>query len=309
MLKIEIVPLNETLLDVSNYLVQILNINQDAFEYEVVDTSFFEDLIEEFKNDSFIHVNSLYPKFEILRNRIGGHHPNLMGLTNVRIANEKFLNLFGDLKKHNGIPAGNGVITTFQVQEIIKEIPIEAYLLYEFIICPILIVTRRDLFHEEKRYCPFDVKESKIVMYEVLKHCSLCIECSRQIKKQLSKQQLDSMRSVFSIIDDLSNNKMVLSELIQKRDDVKSSSEISDTLDLVQKLIAEDRLGEAIDELSEYIEKKKSEFNDEILMLQGQLARLRREQRLNLIDKELLELNINRIRDALLQIINEIKRI
>lgn len=304
MIPINLFPMSDELIEITKDVVQILNVNQNAFEYKFIDDT---QIIEALNGYEYFQTNTLYPYFEKLRIRLEGYNPYILGITNRRVGNLKYKNLFGDLQKHNGISLGNGVITTFQVQSIIKDIPIEAYLLYEVLLCPLLVITRTNLFHDEKRICPFDRKIYKTEIYEVLKHSTLCLGCSKKIKTHLDRKQLVSMRKIFPLIDDLSNGMIDVSELVnRKRSDSSNENEIS--LSKIKQLISQDQLGEAINQMADYLDMINSFNKGEIIILQSRFSRLTREERLNIISRADLNIVRSQIATNLLEIINEIPK-
>lgn len=307
MIPINLFPMSDELVEITKDVIQILNANQNAFEYKFIDDT---QIMEELKKYEYFQTDTLYPHFEKLRIRLAGYNPYILGITSKRVGNLKYKNLFGDLQKHNGISLGNGVITTFQVQEIIKDIPIEAYLLYEVMLCPLLVITRMNLFHEEKRICPFDRKIYKTEIYEVLKHSTLCLACSKKIKTHLDRNQLVSMRRVFPLIDDLSNGMIKVSELVKrKRNEIRVSNENEISISKIKRLIGEDKLREAIDQMADYLDLMNSSNKDEIIILQSRFSRLTRQERLNIISRADLNIGKSQIATDLLEIIEEISRI
>lgn len=302
---INIVPLVTELTDLTHNVIQILNANQETFEYKLV-----RDLliVDELKEHEYMETETLYPFFEELRIRLEGYNPYILGITNKRVQNKRYKNLFGDLQSHKGISLGNGVITTYQVKGIIKDIPIEAYLLYEIILCPLQVITRTNLFHDEKRICPFDRKVLKTELYEVLKHSTLCINCSKKIKTHLDRNQLISMRKMFPLIDDLANSSITVNELIKNKTKLSTKNEEKDlSLKSITTLISKDKLREAIDQLADYIDVVKSTNKDEIIILQSRFSRLTRQERLQTISFEELNIGKSKIISDLLEIIDELK--
>jgi len=300
MLPIKIIAINKSVEKTSKDVVKVLNNNQKAFFYEIVED---KEIVNKIENWEYIHTNELYPLFENLRKGIKGYSPNLLGITDKPLGNNEYQNLFGDLQKHNGISLGNGVITTFQVKKIIKEIPIEAYLMYELILCPLLTITRTNLFHDEKRICPFDRKVSKVEIFDVLKYSTLCMNCLTKVRGILNRTQLNSMRSIFPLISDLSNLSLSLSEVLNTKIEIEELITEQIDFSLLRKLIAENKLKKAIEHIEDDKQTLNQNINNELALLNMKISSLNRDARIGTISNTDSSLEKVKITVSLLELI------
>lgn len=305
MIPIKVIAINKSVEKASKNVVQILNKNQKAFSFDIIKD---EELLDTVKSWEYIHTNELYPQFENLRKRIKGYSPNLLGITDKQLGNDQYQNLFGDLQKHNGISLGNCIITTYQVKELIKEIPIEAYLLYELVLCPLLTITRTNLFHDKKRICPFDRKISKLEIYDVLKYSTLCIECSTKVRGVLNRIQLNSMRSIFPLISDLSNLSLTIDEVLNTKIDLEEPIIEKIDFQFLRKLISENKLRKAIEHIEDNNKGLSPKSKDELVLLNMKISSLNRDERIGTISNPDSSLEKAKITVSFLELIGNIEK-
>ena len=169
------------------------------------------------------------------------------------------------------------------MKKIIKEIPIEAYLMYELILCPLLIITRTNLFHDEKRICPFDRKVFKAEIFDVLKYSTLCMNCSTKIRGILNRTELNSMRSIFPLISDLSNLSLSLNEALNTKIEIEASIVEQIDFSLLRNLIADNKLKKALEHIEDSKHTLNQNINNELVLLNMRVSSLNRDERIGII--------------------------
>lgn len=306
-LPIEILPIEQDLFTPISDAVKILNSNQTAFRYQCISNQSFS---KEIPSLDILHTKSVFQELNNLRTQIKGYHPHILCLTSRYLENDDLGNLFGDLERSNSLPTGNGVFTIYQLPDLIKEIPIRNYVIYELLLFAMLFLIRENPFHEEKRGCVFDLKIEKEIMYNTLKHTRLCLECNKIIRRYVNQEQLDSIRNLMNLISDISHSpfpdeklESLIVSTTNERDTSEGESEFSK---IREKLIGNDLRG-AIENLSRLLGNSNPEKNKELILMYSRLSEIELQERLNLLERSLIEIEKNRIRLGIINILTELE--
>ena len=307
-LSIEILLIEKELQKYAENSILILNRNQSAFTYKLINDLSFGERIP---RTNRLYSEDVYKEVDEYKIEIKGYHPHIICLTNQFLINDELWNLFGDIQRSNDtIPTGNGVFTIHEIKEIIKEIPVEIYLINEFILSSILFLTREQLYHKEKRNCPFDLKMDKGLMYENLRYSNLCLECNNIVRKYVNKVQLQTIRNTLNLISDISHdeNPQQHFESIIREINFNGEAEIEkeSELDKIRKLVITNQLEKAIEELSLLLEVNQAEKNNELILLYSRLGELRMKERFNILESEKINLELNKIRLGILKMIDNL---
>ncbi|MEM6806603.1 MAG: hypothetical protein AAF696_34705, partial [Bacteroidota bacterium] len=150
---IDIIPLNESLVNRSRNAISFLNKHQNAFEF-----SLLEGLDIQLPINNPIQTTELYRLYDNNRSKIKGYHPNIILVIIQKLNGKKLSNLFGSMESKDQLLTGKAITTTYRVGDLIENIPLDVYLVFEFISFAIRFLGGRGMIHAEKKYCPFDSK-------------------------------------------------------------------------------------------------------------------------------------------------------
>lgn len=306
-LHIEIVLLEKNLIRKFEPIIHFLNEAQDSFNYSILKD---DEMINNWKGSSDIKAEKIYNQLDDLRNKIKGYHPILVCATSKHLYNNRLSNLFGTTERDkNGLPTGNGIFTTFQVKEIIREMPIEFYLIHECLMFGISSLIKKYPFHSESRHCIYDLKVDKTSMYAILRHSNICLDCYNIIRRHLDIDQVRSIKKVFNLLSDASYERKSINELLELKIDEPKNIISSITINEAESFLKQDKLKNAIELLSEIVREKDMIIYNELILIYAKLSDLDTKERIDIYRFEEMNVLKNKIRYSILQILNEVKNI
>lgn len=332
---VEILRINNLNSGLIKNAIKIINSRQQGFRFEEVD--YKTKKTDWFNEKQIVHADEVYSHIEDFVTTMKGFHPHLIGVTDKILVgfvdNMLLSNLFCTVEKKNGELTGKGVVTTYEVDSILPNTPIEIYLIFYFLSASIRFLSNRILIHEESRDCPFDLKMSKLDLRKIIRKGRICKSCFSRIEEYLNISQLHDINNLLNLTSQISNssnpqkhleellsitgvyeiqkegNNELVKEIIEDRIDQQSHSTISgnknEALVEIKKMIGRGKIKSAIEEVLNFLDTSSNYFNETIL-LYARFSQINTDFRKGLINGESKTLEFNRINDSFLQIIDEI---
>lgn len=307
---IEILILDEENKDHLNKAIGILHKIQNTFKYSILKNIELEHKIH---SDVIVKKIDVYDYSDKYKSIVKGYHPHLICVINKYIIGEELSNLFASLERKNGNLTGNGVITSYQVKDLIENIPMPIYFMFYLIINPLRYILKERIGHREARVCIYDTKVNKKDIYKILKYGTFCLECNDKIRSVLSIQEMKSVRETIGFISDVANSsnpnqfysETLLNYKVETNDlDASNDQDLDDAISLLKK----SRIEDAFDKVSLLIKRKYPDLYHEIIGLFSRLNKLKYEKRMGILSRENEQLESNSINHSFLELINEIKK-
>lgn len=182
--------------------ISFLNKQQDVFVYSLLRN----EECETYKGDSKNRYTTteIYRLFDSTLPKLKGYHPHVVGVVKRRLDGEKLGNLFGSMQEsENNQLTGKAITSLHEVKEILYPIPLEVYLIFEFLSFAIRFVAGQGLIHNDRRICFFDKKIFKPDIIEVMKNGKFCDDCQKRISGLLDNDQMIAINRCIRIISDI----------------------------------------------------------------------------------------------------------
>ena len=185
--------------------ILVLNKKQDAFRYNLLRNDECESFLGLKKNR--FTTTEIYTKFEKTIPSLKGYHPYIIGVVEPRLDGEKSGNLFGSMQESdNKQLTGKAIVSIWKVDQILQPIPLEVYLIFEFLSFSIGFVAGHGLIHSEGEFCMFDKKNNKFDIIEIMQKGKFCTSCSREMSRILDNDQMIAINQIINIISNISKS-------------------------------------------------------------------------------------------------------
>jgi len=207
--------------------INVLHKVQNTFKYSILKNTEIEHKIH---SDIQVHKIDVYDYSDKYKSIIRGYHPHLICVTNKYIIGSKFTNLFASLERKKGILTGNGIVTSYQVKNLIEDIPISVYFMFYLISNPLRFILKERI-------------------------------CNDKIRSVLSIQEIKSVREALGFISDVANSKNPNQFFIEAISNYKIENDVSDEisnqeLDEAITLLKKSKIDDAFDKVSLLIKKE-----------------------------------------------------
>jgi hypothetical protein len=177
--------------------IRLINKHQDAFHF-----SYLDNCSVDFKNEKVINSLFIYDYIGKYLQSRKGFHPYIIGLTDLQLNGEKFSNLFGSMQENEGKLTGYSVMSTFEINRILVDKPIEIYLVFEMLSFAIRFIYGKGLIHDRIEYCIFDKKINKNDLIAIFENIHFCDSCRNLLYSMvLDKDQIISIENILSLIN------------------------------------------------------------------------------------------------------------
>jgi len=185
--------------------ITLLNKEQDVFIYSLLKNdeceSFFEDSR---KNCTTAEIYNLFDNAIPL---LKGYHPFIIGVVDCRLTGKELKgNLYGAVQEDdNKQLTGKAITSIWKINAINHSIPVDVYLVFEFLSLAIRFVLGQGLIHDERRICIFD--KHKIDIIEYMKKINICDSCLKRISTLLDNDQIIAIKQITSILGNICRSK------------------------------------------------------------------------------------------------------
>lgn len=182
--------------------ISLLNKQQDVFIYSLLRNEECEIYIGDSENR--YTTTEIYRLFDNILLKLKGYHPHVIGVAKRRLDGKKLGNLFGSMQESdNNHLTGNAITSLHGIKQILHPIPLDVYLIFEFLSFAIRFVAGRGLIHDDRRTCIFDKKIFKPDIIEIMKSGKFCEYCQKRVSILLDNDQMIAINRVISIISDI----------------------------------------------------------------------------------------------------------
>ena len=131
---IEILILDKENIEPVNKAIGVLHKIQNTFKYSILKNIEIDHKIH---SDDKVDKIDVYEFSDKYKSIIKGYHPHFICIINKYIIGNKLTNLFASLQRKKGILTGNGIVTSYQVEDLIEDIPMSVYFMFYLIINPL----------------------------------------------------------------------------------------------------------------------------------------------------------------------------
>lgn len=186
-------------------VVTIINSVQKSFEYSILSS----ENSEHYQNKkNYFTTEEIYELLKEIRKSLPENDTNIFGICKPRLDGKKYSNLFSSLDDVNGNYSGLGIITLYQLADLLGDIPVEVYLLYRLIDYGFRLIIGRSMLHDEpeRRFCFYDRKVHKTDITIVLKKGILCEKCTGKLKTKFRPDQLAEFYNLLQKIVAIANS-------------------------------------------------------------------------------------------------------
>lgn len=174
-------------------------------------------------------VKDLIDDMTLIRKKIRGYHPFIIGFVDTALRGEKFENLFGSIRANEGI----GVVTTDLVEEnIIPKGRMAAYFLYYLARYSLSFMVPGHKNHEDTRECLFDRKVTKSDILKSMKAHALCDDCRSRLLIEAGTLSADQLQAVDRLLEE--SGKLLTGETLVQ--DLESSSNMHSQYEAIEEL-------------------------------------------------------------------------
>ena len=204
MIDIKITCIGNNDYEIVDSAIKVLNNRQDIFNFCIIkDTE-----LELFTNSEISFTTSeIYKQLDLAIDRFKGYNPLIVAIVDKQINGKKIGNLFSSMQEINNKLTGKGIITKFQVNQIITPIPLSVYIIIQLISIAIRFVYGKTLIHDERNLCLYDLKMNKRDIVEIMKAGNICLDCQAKLRNKLKDEQINALRNILSVVSDISFSK------------------------------------------------------------------------------------------------------
>jgi len=197
-----------------------LNNLQDSFNYSIISHEKFEN----YSKKTYI-TSEVFQLFNEILPKLKGFHPYVIGVIMNQLNGKEFTNLFGSMEEINNQITGKAITTLYEIKSIFKKIPIEIYLIFEFLSFSIRFICQSPLIHDEIYNCIFDRKISKEEIVRDIKLGKICDTCFKIVSNKLDNDQLYALRQIINEISFITNSKEPESFFLKQLNFIKNKTE------------------------------------------------------------------------------------
>lgn len=309
---IEILLTTNNLEKIVKEITDILNYEQTTFEYSVIEENLPSDKIHK---SSIMHTNSIYDYIDNVLLEVKGYHPHVICVTDKYLNGDKYTNLFAGLDRRHGILTGKGVVTSFQVEEIMPQIPLEVYFQFYFLIQALRFLVKKEMGHPDRRCCIYDDKIFKTDLNEIMKYGTFCLECNDIIRSQITSEQMSNVRKVIGKISDIAHSKKPIEtykSVFKNRDNRETKPyppkvNLEHPFDRAIEYIKYNDIHSAFEAISLFVKEFHFQKYQDTILLYSRLNRINSDFRNGLIHLKERDIELNNINNSLLELIREIK--
>jgi len=313
------VPIEILILDIGNEKVvneaiEVLNDSQDTFKYSILTCPNFDDPIY---RKTKLSVTEVYTYLDKVILEIRGYHPHLICVIDRYLDGKKLFNLFASVERIKGNITGRGIVTSYQVNHLMEDIPLQVYFQFYFLTKSLRFLVREKMGHKERRFCIYDQKIIKKDLHKIMQYGTFCLECNDKIRSLITSEQMRSVRKVIGTISDISHSKKPIEAFNELHKKVRTNIEDrtikenkeyhKNLFDKTINLIMQGETQKAFDEISLVIKEHFPEKYHETIMLHSRLNRINLQYRLGVIENENRNLEKNILNHSLLELINDLK--
>ncbi len=184
--------------------ISFLNRHQNAFLFKPLRENQFTQYKAELPGR--YTTMEIYELFDCVLLGLKGFHHLVIGVVESRLDGKKWGNLFGSMQTENEKLVGKAITSTYGVQVLIHPMPLELYLIYEFLSFASRFVVGRGMIHDDEPSCLSHRKVQKTVIRKTLQTGYLCITCQQKINQYLDLTQILAFRTILSIISKIANS-------------------------------------------------------------------------------------------------------
>lgn len=177
---------------------------QDAFTIEYLDAP-------QLVGNSILLGNRISAEaaFRAIADAVGsmrGTHERIILFTPTPLDGERYLNLFSSVEENSSDQfTGRAIVTTSDVVQLTKGLPIEGYLVQQIVsICLRWVVGHAMLHEGEQTNCLFYKRIDKRHVLTSIKEMRLCDKC-RKLASRLDEKQLNSLKEVMHSVSTATN--------------------------------------------------------------------------------------------------------
>lgn len=202
----------------------IINSIQRSFEYSIISSK----INENYRNKSnYFTTKEIFNLLRDQKRSFSGNNSYIIGLCKLQLNGKTYSNLFSSLEIKEGHYTGLGVITLYQLNDLLDDIPIEVYLLYRFIDYGFRLIINQTMMHSEPehRFCFYDQKNNKKDINVILKKGILCEKCTRKLKSKFRSDQLAEFNKFLHKIVIIANSSNPKADFMDLYNDCISNSE------------------------------------------------------------------------------------
>jgi predicted nucleotide-binding protein len=180
-----------------NEAVEIANSLQQEFVFQLISET-------EGSPFSFLSFNvgkseEIMDNMETIREKIKGYHPFILLIMDTKLDGKDFGNIFGSNRAEKGL----GVLTTFNVPDIIvPHKKMVSYFLYYFARYTLSYIIPTHKNHNDTRGCIYDRKINKEDIIHSMKARAFCDDCRRallSLNSTLTPNQLSALDKIFDV--------------------------------------------------------------------------------------------------------------
>jgi len=291
--------------------INFLNSCQNSFKYNLIS---FDKIDETYFPKPSIMSNQVFDYANLLKEKLRGYHPYMIGVTNKYLYSEEILNLFGSAQKIESHYTGKGAISLFDVNEILKDIPLQTYIQYMITSGTTRVLANGPNAHFETKHCMFDMKMNKVDIIDEMKYGNFCLDCYRQIRRIVDDEQMDSLRTILRLIsnvccadDPLKKYQELYKQFTKKENQLVNNSDFQNILKLSINEVRETKLKKAVEIIVDSGFELKPEESNELTLIYSRINKLEYEERSAIIQADDKNREYNNIAKTILKLIQELK--
>lgn len=183
--------------------ISLLNKKQDVFNYKLLRNEEFD--IYSGDSENRYTTTEIFSLFDQVIPKLKGFHPYIIGVVDRRLDGKMFGNLFSSMQESdNKQLTGKSITSLYEIKEILDQIPLDVYLIFELLSFSIRFVIGRSLIHDERRLCVFDRKINKRDIIDITKRGEFCPICHERISRLLDNDQMIAINRIIEIISIIS---------------------------------------------------------------------------------------------------------
>jgi|BarGraIncu00222A_1022003.scaffolds.fasta_scaffold06261_1 hypothetical protein len=181
--------------------IYFLNKYQDAFNFKLLRDTKWENFQR--TNENYFTTKEIYNFLKDVSKELKGYHPYIIGVLVDRLNGDYFCNLFGSMQEYPDTKklTGKSVISTWKINEMLDPIPVDVYIIFEFLSLSMRFVIGQNLIHDERRMCVFDRKVNRIDIVPIISKCKFCDSCTKQIVNLLDNDQIIAINHIINKIN------------------------------------------------------------------------------------------------------------
>ncbi len=202
--------------------IRLLNSHQQEFNFKLLKLPEIENLKTINEN---ITTTEVYEIITNVKQTLKGLHNYIVVIIDQRLDGKTYGNLFGSMQENNSKFTGIAISSTYGLDSLLQEIPIETYLIFELISFSVRFVVNEPMIHDEERFCVFHRKVNKNDIADIIRNGHISQKSRLKIETRLEEIQIQAFEKILQLICEISQSpspKIVFSDYLNSIDQLNS---------------------------------------------------------------------------------------